>query len=70
MLQASLKVKVLLFLLHLCKSLSRRHAQVGARIEVENSYVKHRSVTSLTEAVGAYACPQLCSYFYLARPTY
>ena len=54
MIQESLKVQVLLFLLCLCKILLRSHAQVGARIKVENSYVKQCGAPPLPEAVGAY----------------
>ena len=61
----SLNVQVLLFLLHLCKSLLQRHVQVGARIEVENSNEKHRGGPPLSEAVGAYVYPRLCRYLYL-----
>ena len=68
MLQASLKVQVFLFFLYLCKRLLRRHAQVGARIEVENSNIKHLSGPPLPEAVVAYICPQLCRYLYLYWP--
>ena len=57
MLQASLKVQVLLFILCLCKILFWRHAQLGARIDVDNSYVKHRDGIPLPEAVGDYVCP-------------
>ena len=57
MLHTILKVQVLLFLLCLCNSLFRRHAQVGARIEVDNSNVKHESGPPLPEAVGAYVYP-------------
>ena len=35
----------------------RRHAQVEAYIEVDNSYVKHCSGPPIPEAVGAYVCP-------------
>ena len=66
MFQASLKVQALIFLLRLCKSLFWRHARVGARIEVDNSYVEHRGGPPLQEAVGAYVCPQLCRYYYLS----
>ena len=52
-----MKVKVLLFLLRLCDIIFRRHAQVGARIKVENSYVKHRGAPPLPEAVVAYVFP-------------
>ena len=70
MLQASLKVQVLLFLLRLCKSLLWRHAQVGARVEIDNSNVEHRGGTPLLEAVGAYVCPRHCSYYYLYQLPY
>ena len=66
----SLKVQVLLFLLRLCKILFWRHAQVGARVKVDNSNVKHRGGPPLSEAVGAYVCPRLCRYYYLSRLPY
>ena len=70
MLQESLKVQVLLFLLRLCKRLFWRHEQVGACIKVDNYNVKHRGGPPLPEAVGVYVCLQLCRYFYLSRSPY
>ena len=56
-LQASLKVQVLIYLFCLCKNLFWRHAQTGARVEDENSNVKHCGGPLLPEAVSAYVCP-------------
>ena len=70
MLQSSLKIQVLLFLIFLCKNLFRRHAQVGARVEVDNSNVEHRGGPPLPEAVGASVCPRICIYYYLSRFPY
>ena len=70
MLQASLKVQVLIFLLRLFKILFRRHAQIGARIKVDSSNVKHRGGPSLPEAVGVYVCPLICRHYYLSRLPY
>ena len=70
MLQANLKVQILLFLLCLCKSLFQHDAQVGARIKVDYSNVKHRGGPPLPEAVGAYVFPLFCIYLYLTRSPY
>ena len=43
------------------------HAQVGARIEVDNLNVKHCSGPPLPEAVGDYILSRLYKYFYLYR---
>ena len=66
---ASLKVQVLIFLLCLSKSLLRRHAQVGACIEFESSYVKQCGHPPLPESLGTYIFPLLCRYFYCSRYT-
>ena len=46
----SLKVFVLFFIIRLYKVLLGRHAQVGARIEVDGSYVKIYDGPPLLEA--------------------
>ena len=68
MLQANLKVQILLFLLCLCKSFFQHDAQVGARIKVDYSNVKNCNDSPLPEYVGACVSPRLCRYRNLSHP--
>ena len=69
MLQASLKIFSCLSFSAFSRFFFGNHAQVGSRIEVDGSNIKHHGGPLLLEAMDTYVIPQLCRCHYLSWPS-